>query len=365
MENTVILGLPLIQGGQAQKHVTHNEALRRLDALVQPVVADMDRLEPPADAVEGARHLVGMGATGEWEGQAGRIAVREGLSWTFIAPAPGWRVHVRALGADVVFDGRDWSAGLQAAEMLGVNATADATNRLVVRGAATLLTHEGAGHQLKVNKADTADTASLLFQSGFSGRAEMGCAGEDAFSVKVSADGAAWTLALRFDAGSGLATGAAVQADAGDTTPGRLARTDWTYGMGNALAPVAMAEGHPAGGLIERGDTAAGRFVRFADGTMICHHTVRLDQADGDTLLGGWTFPAAFSGGAADTVSFAVDHASAVAGLSGSIRGLGTITHEMLPDSTLAIRLHRCHGATGFAAGDTLVVQACAMGRWA
>ena len=61
---------------------------------------------------------------------------------------------------------------------------------------ATLLTHDGSGHQIKVNKASATDTASLLFQTGFSGRAEMGLAGNDDFSVKVSADGAAWTEAL-------------------------------------------------------------------------------------------------------------------------------------------------------------------------
>lgn len=365
MENTSILGLPLIQGGQAQKHITHNEAIRRLDALVQPVVADMDRTEPPADPLDGARHIVGTGATGEWEGQAGRVAVREGPAWAFIAPAPGWRVHVLSLGLDAVFGSQGWEAGELAAAMLGINTAADDTNRLAVRADATLLTHDGAGHQIKVNKAGEGDTASLLFQSGFSGRAEMGCAGEDAFSVKVSADGAAWTVALRLDAASGFATGAAVQADAADMTPGRLARTDWTYGMGNALAPVAMTAGQPTGGLIERSETPSGRFVRFADGTMICHHDVRLDRADGDILHGSWSCPAPFAEGAPDTLSFAVDHASAVAGLSGSIRGLGTITHEMRPGSTVTIRLYRCDGAPGFVAGDTLVVRACAMGRWA
>ena len=364
MENTTILGLPLIQGGQAQKHVTHNEAIRRLDALVQPVVADMDRTEPPADPADGARHIVATGAAGEWAGQAGRIAVRQGHAWAFIAPAAGWRVHVRALGGDVTYGTRDWAPATTSSATLGVNAAADETNRLVVSAAATLLTHEGGGHQVKVNRAGGTDTASLLFQSDFSGRAEMGIAGEDAFSVKVSPDGAAWTTALRLDAGTGAATGAAVQADAGDVA-GKLARTDWTYGMANAVAPVAMAQGKPSGGLIERGAGAAGRFVRLADGTLICHHDVRLDRVDGDVLAGDWTCPAAFADGAPDCVTTGVDHASAVSGLSGTLRGLGTVTHETLADSAMTLRVHRSHGAPAFAAGDTLVVRACAVGRWA
>ena len=61
---------------------------------------------------------------------------------------------------------------------------------------ATLLTHAGGGHQLKINKAGPGQTASLLYQTDWSGRAEMGLAGGDNFSVKVSADGATWAEAL-------------------------------------------------------------------------------------------------------------------------------------------------------------------------
>ncbi len=222
-EDTTILSLPLIQGNQAQKHITHNEALRRLDALVQPVVADIDRPTPPAAPENGARHIVAAGATGDWAGHENAIAVREDNAWAFIAPARGWRFHVEALSRDVVFDGTAWTAAqdetggsggstepapgpaepIETADVFGINATADATNRLTVSAAATLLNHDGGGHQLKINKSAERDTASLLFQSGYSGRAEMGCVGPDGFAVKVSADGAAWNTALRVDPASG------------------------------------------------------------------------------------------------------------------------------------------------------------------
>ncbi len=79
---------------------------------------------------------------------------------------------------------------------LGLGTSADAQNPLAVAGPATLLTHDGAGHQVKVNKAAPGDTASLLFQTNWSGRAEMGTAGTDAFSIKVSPDGSNWSTAL-------------------------------------------------------------------------------------------------------------------------------------------------------------------------
>jgi hypothetical protein len=95
---------------------------------------------------------------------------------------------------------------VQSLPQLGINATADTTNRLAVSAAATLLNHAGAGHQLKINKAAAAQTASLLFQDGFSGRAEMGLAGTDDFSIKVSANGAAWNNALSINRTTGAVT---------------------------------------------------------------------------------------------------------------------------------------------------------------
>lgn len=208
-DETTILSLPLILPAQAQKHVTHNEALAQLDLIVQLTVIDRVRTTAPALSSVGDRHIVAPGATGPWAGQSGRIALYSATGWQFTQALPGWRAHVLAEGQTAVFDGLGWSAltdGALSVGELGVSATADATNRLAVSSPATLLNHAGAGHQLKLNKATPGDTASLLFQTGFSGRAEMGTAGSEDFAVKVSADGAAWSTALQAAAGSGEVT---------------------------------------------------------------------------------------------------------------------------------------------------------------
>lgn len=207
-QTTPILDLPLIQTAQAQKHVTHNEALVALDALVQPVALDADRTEPPLNPDEGDVHIVAAPAAGPWLGRAGQIAHFSNGGWRFHAPRPGWRMQVLSETAAHVFDGTAWQAegGAGQVDVLGVNTAADSTNRLAVAAEATLLSHDGGGHQVKVNKAAPGDTNSLLFQTGWSGRAEMGCAGDDAFSIKVSADGTAWTTALRLDPATGSAT---------------------------------------------------------------------------------------------------------------------------------------------------------------
>ena len=86
---------------------------------------------------------------------------------------------------------------------MGVNATPILTNRLAVSSPATLFSHETGDHRLKVNKAAAGDTAVVVFQSGFGGRAEMGLAGDDDYHVKVSADGAIWQEAIVIERSTG------------------------------------------------------------------------------------------------------------------------------------------------------------------
>lgn len=207
-DQTPLLSLPLIQGSQAQKHVTHNEAIEQLDMVVQLTVEAVDASTPPSGAAEGQAWAVGDGATGAWAGRSGQVAAWRGGGWLFATPQTGWRAWNKSAAATFAFDGAAWvyAAGapdLQNLDGLGVNTTADATNKLAVASDATLLNHDGAGHQVKINKSDATDTASLLYQTNFSGRAEMGLTGNDDFSVKVSADGSNFTEAMRINGATG------------------------------------------------------------------------------------------------------------------------------------------------------------------
>ncbi|MET3927230.1 DUF2793 domain-containing protein [Devosia sp. 2618] len=212
MDHTPRLTLPFIMPSQAQKHVTHNQAIQTLDALVQPVVENRTITTPPTTPLEGEAYLVPSGATGAWSGHTNEIAAYQSGAWSYLDPAEGWQVYVKANKTHYVFDTGAWvpvaslGAGLV---RLGINTTADTTNRLAVAAAATLLNHAGNGHQVKINKATVSDTASLLYQSNFSGRAEMGLAGDDNWRLKVSADGTAWINALTVNASTGATTVAA------------------------------------------------------------------------------------------------------------------------------------------------------------
>lgn len=363
-ETSVVLSLPYIQAAQAQKHVTHNEAIRLLDVIVQPVVLDADRTAPPAGPAEGDRHVVAAGASGAWTGQDGAIASWEGAGWAFAAPQAGWQV--RDLGTDttLIFDGTAWAAdGLGTPETLGINASADTTNRLSVASPAVLFTHEGAGHQLKINKAAAADTASLLFQTAFSGRAEMGTTGSDDFAIKVSADGSAFTTAFSFDGATGIASGQAVQQSADDTTAGRLMRADYGYGPGNVLGTVTETGGLPTGAVIEHGTNANGDYVRFADGTQICMNSLQLNYEATSKIGATWTFPVPFAG-APTAVTGTMNTNSLSANVTPDLDEMCGLLHANTNASQTKLVQYRVAGTTNFASGDFAVCRACAIGRW-
>jgi hypothetical protein len=203
-DKTSNLALPYILPSQAQKHVTHNAALQMLDAIVQlAIVAGAPK--PPADAPEGACYLVDPSPGDAWLGKAGMIALRQDGAWIFLQPREGWQAWFIAEASTRIFRSGQWAlptpSPLGAFQTLGVNTKADSTNRLAVSAQATLFNNAGNGHQLKINKAATADTASLLFQTNWSGRAEMGIAGNDDFVIKVSGDGNGWLTGLEVSSG--------------------------------------------------------------------------------------------------------------------------------------------------------------------
>jgi len=209
------LALPYIAAAQAQKHVTHNEALHVLDRLVQLAVLDKDLATPPGSPTEGQRWIVAASPTGAWAGHATQIAAWEDGAWAFSAPVAGWIAFVVDEATLYFWNGAAWASmqgvitALQNLSMLGVGTTADATNPFSAKLNKALWTAkyaaEGGDGDLRytLNKETTSDTASLLFQKGYSGRAEFGLIGDDNLTFKVSADGTAWTNALTVDKTTG------------------------------------------------------------------------------------------------------------------------------------------------------------------
>jgi hypothetical protein len=218
MTTTPHLALPLLAAAQAQKHVTHNEALASLDALVHLTVKERGRTAPPATPVEGDRYLVGPGATGAFVGKDAAVALFDLGAWRFFTPRSGWRAYVEAEEALIVFNGSQWyDLGhfcnvIDSLDRLGLGTAPDDLNRFSAKLNAALFaalgTDEGGSGDLRfvLNKSGTGNVLSQLYQRGFSGRAETGLIGNDNFSIRVSSDGSRWTDALAFEGSTGVGT---------------------------------------------------------------------------------------------------------------------------------------------------------------
>ena len=153
-DTSPILAMPYIQPSQAQKHVTHNEALSLLDVIVQLAVESAVLATPPATAVEGDRYIVAANGQAAWAGHDHRIATFVSGAWMFTAPKAGWVAQVVESGAEVIFDGTVWAArSLSNLPGVGIGASYDGYNRLVVSSDAVLLNNAGAGHQLRTRQA--------------------------------------------------------------------------------------------------------------------------------------------------------------------------------------------------------------------
>lgn len=238
-DTTARLGLPVIAPSQAQKHVTHNEALQILDRLSQLVLTGVGTEAPPAAPSPGEIHAVGPAPTGDWAGQAGMLAQWVEPAWQFMTPQEGWSGWDAEHERLVVYGTNGWMPevpDLENLEGVGIGTTSDVTNRFALASDASLFSHAGTGHRLKINKSTESDTASLLYQSGWVGHAELGLTGGTDFHLKVSEDGNQWIDALVVDAANGHMHGAAVTQSATDATAGRLMKVGY----------CGLAEGLPA-----------------------------------------------------------------------------------------------------------------------
>ena len=196
---TTKLGLPYIASGQAQKYITHNEALTRLDRLLFISCRSATQTSPPpSSGLEDLYLVPHEAAEGVWQNHSNSIASWNGEDWQYQAPFKGWLIFVEDVSSILVYDGNQWvksQQGYNDLEYIAINTEVDSYNRISVAADATLFSHEGRGHQLKINKNDIQDTASIVFQSDYKGHAELGLVGTNHMTLKVSENGRDWSEA--------------------------------------------------------------------------------------------------------------------------------------------------------------------------
>jgi len=200
------LGLPLLAPGQSLKHITINEALSILDTVTQLSVISQQS-GPPAFPEVGDSFIVANDAIGDWVGREGEIATWQSEGWDFLVPVRGMRAYDIKSNRLLVFL-TTWEDVASRLTHLGVNAKSDELNRLVVAAAAILLSHDGSDLLLKLNKSETSDSASLIFQTDHSGRVEIGTTGDDDLHIRTSSDGVDFQDALTVSGETGCVNAA-------------------------------------------------------------------------------------------------------------------------------------------------------------
>ena len=215
MTDTPNRALPCNEDSQAQKHITHNDALRILDSLVQLAVLTRTLTAPPGSPSDGERWIVKPTATGAWAGHDNEVAAWQDGAWIFSTPQTGWLAYIVDEGALLAWNGSAWVDAIAALTslnnltLLGVGTTADTTNPLSAKlnntlFAAKAVAEGGSGDlRYKLSKEASTNTLSFLFQDNFSGRAEIGLTGDDDFHFKVSADGTTWNEGIVIDKTTG------------------------------------------------------------------------------------------------------------------------------------------------------------------
>ena len=114
------LKFPLLAAAQAQKEVTHNEALALADIAVQAVVQSVAPAVVPSTPGLGQCWIVGAVPTGPWAGHAGAIAAWTGGGWRFVAALEGMQVWSIADGVTVRRGSTSWDVGTVPASSIAI-----------------------------------------------------------------------------------------------------------------------------------------------------------------------------------------------------------------------------------------------------
>lgn len=119
MTHSAKFNLPFVDPAQAQKHLPVNEGFARLDAMAQLRLDGVDVTLPPEGGADGQVFAIGAGAVNDWEGQGGKLALRDNGGWLFVTPQAGWNAWSVPDGAALRFDGVAWRSPPMAAHGTG------------------------------------------------------------------------------------------------------------------------------------------------------------------------------------------------------------------------------------------------------
>jgi hypothetical protein len=166
MSDTPRLGLPELTEAQAGKTTTINEALRILDAMVQPVVLAVDLNEAPSGPSDGDLYIVAdsVPSGDDWDNREGCIAYYSSSAWTFFSPEQGWTVYCQDDDMAYRYQGSDGWVPIQDEHELTIwNEGVPANSAVIFRKCATRSIVFPPNFAGSYGNAGTAATASATF----------------------------------------------------------------------------------------------------------------------------------------------------------------------------------------------------------
>lgn len=192
---------------QAQKHVTHNEAIQTLDIVTQLAVLAIYKSAPDALPERGACYILSSDPSGDWAGYPNQIATYENPGWIFITPQAGWTAYDLQTQRHYIFDGTNWAAqtttqlGNIEHFALGTGISDDAPFTAKLNTAlwqAVSAEDGGTGSFVHISdKSSERDDLGQILQSGGQTRAVIGLFGSDDFRISVSPDSENFYDAMR------------------------------------------------------------------------------------------------------------------------------------------------------------------------
>lgn len=338
MPSTTIPGIGVQYGwdfGEDNWNGGMDQNLKILGVIARGTVLDRDLTAPPGSPTEGDAYIPAAIATGAWAGHEDEIAVWLGGAWFFITPIIGQVFWLVDEAFSVRWEGTSWVKYLGSAAARDVGESATNLMQVGAFGLGALLSSQ---QTIDIN-TDVPPGGWVSVSSSASNKPTAASGVVFANSSHSSTLDSQWFIENR--QGSGAPRIFFRQKDFNTNTWNAWVEI---YHNHNILGTVSQASGIPTGSIIERGSNAAGEYVKYADGTMICtrRHTAS-NSADVT-----WTFPIAFS---ATPIVTATARTGATEMLVAMIRTNDTTTS--------------CDFAAYLAAGRaTVSVNLTAIGRW-
>ncbi len=221
MANTPRLGMPYLVAGQAQKEVTHNDALNDMDSIAQMSVINKTTATPPTSPAEGDSYIIAASPTGAWAGNANAIASYYS-GWRIKTPKTGWFAYVQAEGVFYLYDGSAWNvykalAPLGSAAAPPYSFIGDSDTGIYSPGANQVAIATGGTQRLSIDAGGTTNvvgtlaTANHTVTSNSAYAFAVGLNGTTNPALQVDASVASQVTGLKI---TGNSTGGAVQLQA-------------------------------------------------------------------------------------------------------------------------------------------------------